>query len=232
MGEWTAAVHKKITLESVNNVRIYTNILHKKNFIEGLQLGSIWPDFPDDISVNTAIGHIQGILGIKGSSLTYKSHYGENAYWHSMYVEGKNKSETKGLIIQQILEWSQKARECYRKALHAMPFDQRYANKKIKEAGFHLGKALHIIEDSYTNTHTKRDGNINKIIKFFDYNKQTSKEHSPGDKYSKENMPYYNKAVDAVKIVLREFGNFRLSEKGFSNKLRKILSEQIFVLED
>jgi RHS repeat-associated protein len=96
-------------------------------------------------------------------SLTYKSHYGENQFWHSMTPPGATGREA---VREQILA---QANLWFSKALDAKGTDPQ-------ASGRFLGNLFHMLQDSWSPAHVSRDSN-GAINEFSDYSKQNAKEH-------------------------------------------------------
>lgn len=132
------------------------------NMIEGVQ----WPDLPSNTPEKIA-NPIKTYFDLKKpDTITNKSHFGEYQIWHSMTPDngtGKiySNGEVKDLIINQAVKWYEQA--------------QNTGNT------FHLGKVLHMVQDSYSHSHVMRDEN-GKIKKFQSYNEQDAHDHGTVDK--------------------------------------------------
>ncbi len=96
-------------------------------------------------------------------SLTYKSHYGENQFWHSMTPPGATGREA---VREQILA---QANMWFSKALDAK-------GTEPQTSGRLLGNLFHMLQDSWSPAHVSRDNN-GTINEFKDYSKQNAKEH-------------------------------------------------------
>ena len=155
-------VHESITKEAAKRADMTYGAL-----VDGVQ----WPDAPSDNPVKPAFLELRpkwmpgGDLHTPGT-ITHDSHYGKYQIWHSMtpddgagrvYTNG----EVKALIINQAVEWYEQA--------------QRTGNN------FHLGKVLHMVQDSYSNSHVVRDENGN-VKNFQSYNEQDGHAHGLEDK--------------------------------------------------
>lgn len=135
------------------------------DFRKGIRDGVRWNDMPDGWSS-------KGIYdrGNKGEATekdkktdTYRSHFGENQFWHSMTPPGaKGSADVKGKIMAQANAW----------------FDAALAvkDKDPRAAGELMGHVLHMVQDSWSPSHTSRnkDGTIKE---FYDFAKQDSADH-------------------------------------------------------
>lgn len=132
------------------------------NLIEGVR----WPDVPTENPIETSyrklvvpnwVPLIGGDLG-KPGTITNESHNGKYQYWHSMAPSDRQytNGEVKDKIIEQAIEW--------------------YEQAKSENNTFHLGKVLHMIQDSYVLSHVQRNS-AGKIHNFQSYNEQDSHEH-------------------------------------------------------
>lgn len=155
-------VHESITKEAAKLADMTYGSL-----VDGVQ----WPDAPSDNPIKPAFLELRpkwmpgGDLHTPGT-LTYESHHGKYQIWHSMAPDGGTgmvytNGEVKELIINQAAEWFEQA--------------QRTGNT------FHLGKVLHMVQDSYSNSHVVRDENGN-VKNFQSYNEQDGHAHGLEDK--------------------------------------------------
>lgn len=149
-------VHESITKAAVKQADMsYGNLL------DGVQ----WPDAPGKDDAKTdKIGTLLSIN--QPDTLANDSHHGKYQIWHSMAPDdgtGRiySNGEVKDLIINQAVEWYEQA--------------QSTGNS------FHLGKVLHMIQDSYSRSHVMHDENGN-IRNFQSYNEQDAHKHGTVDK--------------------------------------------------
>lgn len=132
------------------------------NMIEGV----LWPDLPSNNPEKT-LGKILTYRNLeKSGTITNDSHHGKYQIWHSMAPDdgtGRvySNGEVKDLIINQAVEW--------------------YEQAQSSGNNFHLGKVLHMVQDSYSRSHVVRDEN-GKIKNFQSYNEQDGHAHSLEDK--------------------------------------------------
>lgn len=152
-------VHEAITKEAARLTDIPYN-----NLLSGVR----WNDLPSQNS--TDIDYLSVVPGIGSinntGTIANDSHYGKYQIWHSMTPnDGTGRiysnGEVKTMIINQAVEWYEKA--------------QSTGNT------FHLGKVLHMVQDSYSRSHVVRDEN-SKIKNFQSYNEQDGHAHSLEDK--------------------------------------------------
>lgn len=132
------------------------------NMIEGVE----WPDLPSSNPEKT-LGLYTTYRDLeKSGTITNDSHHGKYQIWHSMAPDdgtGRvyNNGEVKDLIIKQAIEWYEQAQS---------------TNNTV-----HLGKVLHMVQDSYSHSHVMRDEN-DKVKSFQSYNEQDGHEHGTADK--------------------------------------------------
>lgn len=150
-------VHENITKEAARRADMSYG-----NMIEGVQ----WPDLPSNDPEKTA-NPIKTYFDLKKpDTITNDSHLGKYQFWHSMAPDdgtGRvySNGEVKDIIINQAVEW--------------------YEQAQTTGHNFHLGKILHMVQDSYSHSHVIRDEN-GKIRNFQSYNEQDGHEHGTVDK--------------------------------------------------
>jgi hypothetical protein len=199
-----------------------------------LENGCRWPDVPcskknkegvekpDEDSVATSYDNFLKYLATKKSgTLAYRSHQGDLQFWHSMALSGSGTNQqVRDKILNQIGVWYEKGR------------------LDVKNGLFHVGRALHTIQDSFSRSHTWRaEGNQNdppvdipyrkplkgEILSFQDYNIQNHETHR---KYDVKSAPGYDDAL-AVSIVMLKF----LKKKApFYPKVYNFLLNRVYVL--
>jgi hypothetical protein len=134
-----------------------------------LDEGCAWPDVPceDQDSVETCYYNAWRNIH-KSGTLPNRSHYGDLQFWHSMCPAGTHtNNEVRNMIINQLKTWFEHA--------HNLGF---FAGL------FHIGKAMHTMQDSYSRSHCYRDetsGSPGKILYFQGYDKQDSEKHKKAD---------------------------------------------------
>jgi hypothetical protein len=153
-------VHENITKEAIRRADMTFGRL-----IDGVK----WPDAPDEDENKKPNweSYARLVTQIKTpGTITNDSHFGKYQIWHSMTPDdgtGRvySNSEVKDLIINQAMEWYEKAQST--------------------GDTFHLGKVLHMVQDSYSRSHVMRDEN-GKVKNFQSYNEQDAHEHGTADK--------------------------------------------------
>jgi hypothetical protein len=152
-------VHEAITKEAARLADMpYSRLLS----------GVRWNDLPSQSPVELDYSSVVPAIGTinKAGTIANDSHYGKYQIWHSMTpYDGTarvySNGEVKNLIINQAIEWYEKAQST--------------------GDSFHLGKVLHMVQDSYSRSHVVRDEN-GKIINFQSYNEQDGHAHGLEDK--------------------------------------------------
>ncbi|EJL62000.1 hypothetical protein [Flavobacterium sp. CF136] len=142
-----------------------------------LDEGCAWPDVPceDENSIETCYYNTWDTQHTKGTK-AYDSHHGTKQYWHSMAPIGNHTNqEIIELIILQAKIWFKKALET--------KVDNGFFNSG-DDGLFHIGKILHMVQDSYSLSHVQRDSN-NRIIQFQGYEDQDEDKHGTPDKNDK-----------------------------------------------
>ena len=155
-------VHETISTEALRRVVARSHGTQSRTemnaFRRGVYQGSYYPDIPES-APKTVRMHSQ-----PPNSLTFRSHLGDLQYWHSMSPAGATSAtEVRDQILLQAFEW-------YSKGAEAIARDPR-------TAGNYLGRVLHMVQDSWAQSHTERDAN-GKILGFQDYTKQIEGEHA------------------------------------------------------
>jgi hypothetical protein len=215
---FTNATHQKLTQTGAEHSEI--------KFIQELEYGSIWPDFPSDkpLMINRAyaILVLSETYSVSKTDIVYKSHFGENQHWHSMCPKLKSvpkNDEVRNIILKQCEEWYSKALE----------FKQ---NNKLKEGLFELGKLCHTLQDSFVLAHCWRryvgdekfidedkieKEDHGKIWTFQDYECQDGNYHgyadSPIQESNTETIGYKSAERATEQIMLRFNKNLKWHEK-------------------
>lgn len=151
------AVHEAITKEAAKIAGV--------PYDYRLDEGCAWPDVPceNEDSIETCYYNTWRNQYTKGT-MAYDSHHGSKQYWHSMAPAGNySNQQVIELIINQAKQWFRKAHET-----------------KGDDGLFHIGKILHMVQDSFSLSHVQRDEK-NRIIQFQGYNVQDSSKHSEPD---------------------------------------------------
>ena len=157
------AIHENITKRAAKEVGV--------PYDSRLDEGCAWPDVPceDENSIETC--YVNTLFSQhKEGTMAFKSHYGENQYWHSMAPSGNHTNqEVIDLIVSQAKIW----------------FKKGFLTKGFLLEGdnglFHIGKILHMIQDSYSASHVYRNED-NQIIQFQGYDAQDADKHGDPDK--------------------------------------------------
>ncbi|GAA0723960.1 hypothetical protein GCM10009430_27990 [Aquimarina litoralis] len=219
--EGGGAVHESITKQAAEiaskrlNCKIY--------FDEKLDKGVAWPDVPcgNENSVETCYGDMLYVMAlnktktsrkwIDKNSIVYKSHFGEYQFWHSMAPPGDfTNQEVVDKIVEQAKEWYTKAQEVEK------------ANKdKAKQLNlyhyyglFHVGKILHMVQDSYSASHVHRDEKTGGILQIQSYTEQDEHKHGEPDKADPHgHSKPITRAIEASASILVLFGNGRSSDE-------------------
>jgi len=139
--------------------------------------------------------------GIKDSYL-YRSHYGDLQWQHSM---GEGTEE----VVEDVVQGSvDQAKEYWRLTSEGRDF----------EAGVQLGRGLHFVQDSYSESHTAR-GPDGKLQKTFDYNPQSPKLHKRSD-IVPETHPSRQAAEKASVEYIRLVEQYRGDPEGLKKALK------------
>ncbi len=154
-------VHESITKQAAKNA----DLTPYGNLVDGVK----WPDVPDEDENKKPNWESYAKLVTKintPDTITHDSHHGKYQIWHSMAPDDGTgrvyrNGEVKDLIINQAVEWYEKAQET--------------------GDNLHVGKVLHMVQDSYSRSHVMRDEN-GKIKNFQSYNEQDGHEHGSADK--------------------------------------------------
>jgi len=203
------SVHESITEAAAKKAGI--------PFSEDLKKGVRWPDVPSESAKNetdvpnAVKEYFFGDLKKQGTIL-HDSHYGSKQYWHSMVPnDGKTHSnkEVRDLIVQQAVAW----------------YEQAQKSNNI----FHLGKALHMVQDSYSASHVMRDKSNGGIVTFQSYDKQDERKHGEADKpphfwENWEDVPGAKPAVQASTRILELYKHHAPSKD-----IEKYLKSEVFV---
>jgi hypothetical protein len=202
------AIHEQITKNAAKAVGV--------TYDYRLDEGCAWPDVPCDTDkVETCYYKTWRNLEKKGT-LAYESHNGSKQYWHSMAPIGQNTNlEVKQLIISQAKSWFVDS-----------------LNSVGEDALFHIGKILHMVQDSYSLSHVQRDAE-KRILQFQGYDVQDAHKHGEADKEgsSKEAA----NALEASILILTIYKKNRDEWKDAIMAIKvldDILNENIYVIAD
>lgn len=126
--------------------------------------GVIWPDVPEPDLNDESTAPWKSLLYAKlwktPGTLAYETHYGSKQFWHSM-ADGKHTNQQ---IVEKIIDQSR----------------IWYERGQRTRDTFHIGKLLHMVQDSYSAAHVAR---TNCTIDFFQsYAEQDTRKHSQVDK--------------------------------------------------
>ena len=161
------------------------------------------------------------------SSTAIRSHYGDLQFLHSMRPSGLEDAPP-DQIRSLIYDWMQSVygvaigKIGYNTPIADTPFaryfrasggynviadifdkrrflvSDRYASTM---RGLAAGSMLHVIQDSYSRSHTHRDSGTGELVDFFSYPNHSPKHHCHGDAGYEANMP----AIDAAFQASRDF---------------------------
>ncbi len=251
------AVHENITKQAAEIAGIVYDYM--------LDEGCAWPDAPckDPDSIETCYPNmLMNMDNPKGNKLVYRSHNGDLSYWHSMAPPGDyTNQEIVDKIVSQAKEWYKKALEVKKEyeekskskkkdsykekasrfmdAVTSSPFSRESynVNRKNYFGLFHIGKILHMIQDSYSEAHVYRNSK-NEIIQIQSYTEQDSHKHGTADAVAQKgktgvggfgNLNASNEEVNAVpgaidartaSVQILLFFKQNASEKELENYLR------------
>ncbi|MDR2553978.1 MAG: zinc dependent phospholipase C family protein [Fibromonadaceae bacterium] len=139
---FASATHQKLTKAGAKHSGI--------KFTQELEYGSIWPDFPSEKPLAIDRGYAILVLSeahsVSETDIVYKSHFGENQYWHSMCPKLKNvpkNDEVRSIILKQCEKWYSDA------------WKYKQEGKK-NYSDMELGKLCHMLQDSFVLAHCWR----------------------------------------------------------------------------
>ncbi len=161
------AIHEAITKNAAKRAGV--------TYDKRLDEGCAWPDVPceDENSIETCYYNTWENEHKEGTK-AYESHHGSKQYWHSMAPSGDHTNqEVIDLIINQAKIWFKKGIE--------IKIGDGWFNNGNDDGLFHIGKILHMIQDSYSLSHVQRDKD-NNVIQFQGYNTQDADKHGNPDK--------------------------------------------------
>lgn len=180
-----------------------------------LDEGCAWPDVPceDENSIETCYYNTWNDEHTKGT-MAYESHHGSKQYWHSMAPAGKHSNQQViDLIVIQASKWFKKGIET------------------IGDDGlFHIGKILHMVQDSYSLSHVQRD-QLNNVIQFQGYDAQDPDKHGNPDKDG--DSKGVKDAEDASTWILTFYKGIKEKNKDINSALiflEKYLRENVYKL--
>ncbi|MCX8677605.1 MULTISPECIES: hypothetical protein [unclassified Apibacter] len=184
------AIHEDITKRAAKNAGVLYDYR--------LDRGCSWQDVPcsDPSTINNCY-FSTGFGMKKEGKIAFESHNGSLQYWHSMAPAGVfTNQEVKNLILKQAEEWfkegisSKYNKQDIKINKHDIMYDPQskrpshtpVEGKKDGYDGlFYIGKILHMVQDSYSLSHTQRDSE-NRIVQFQGYDAQNHHKHGHADK--------------------------------------------------
>ena len=155
------AIHENITKRAAKTAGVIYDYR--------LDEGCAWPDVPceNEDSIETCYYNTWQNEHTEGTK-AYESHHGSKQYWHSMAPSGNHTNQQViDLIVAQAKTWFKKGLET-----------------KGDNGLFHIGKILHMVQDSFSLSHVQRDGS-NNVIQFQGYDAQDADKHGTPDKDDK-----------------------------------------------
>uniref|UniRef100_UPI003D12C45A hypothetical protein n=2 Tax=Sulfurimonas sp. TaxID=2022749 RepID=UPI003D12C45A len=193
----SGAIHESLTKKAAEDLVHYDYRLDE---------GCAWPDMPckDENSIETCYSATGWTVLVSHNekSKAYQSHHGKNQFWHAMApkLEGvsyKN-NDVKKEIINQACEWFETA--------YKAPISKSLIHGKNDDGLFHIGKILHMIQDSFTHSHCIRENNsinnnIGAIIHHQGYDAQDASKHKKADTVTL-NSKTALKALEASKKII------------------------------
>jgi len=223
------AMHEQITKKAAKDAGI--------TYDNALELGCEWPDLPCESEHTVDICYTAAIeMETVKHSKAYKSHYGSYSYWHAMSPGSHmTNQQVKDKMLTQAEKW-------YNNGLKykgSKSGKWRFFNTFKDNGLFYIGKLLHMIQDSYTQSHAFRAGELIKNgigfkIKLFQgYINQDPKRHELADNGGAplfaniSNIPGAKDAVKASTEILKYYK----SSKPFKPDVYSYLDENILVLD-
>jgi hypothetical protein len=215
------AIHENLTLKAANAV----NIVYDYRLDEGCA----WPDVPceNENSIETCYFNTWRNLD-KPGTFAYESHHGRNQYWHSMAPTGEyTNQEVIELIITQAKKW-------FTMGVNTGMGDGGFWNKAGDDGLFHIGKILHMIQDSFSSSHIQRNKQ-NKIIQIQGYNEQDARKHGKPDKegHSKganDAQKYSAKLLTLYKVI-KSYENSLQTPNIYLPQLEALLRDEIYMIQ-
>jgi len=153
-------IHEKITEQAAKDAGL--------PFSLELRKGSAWPDLPCKDPDQVALCPVGTLKDLhREGTLANRSHYGDRQFWHSM-TPTSDQPLSNGDVVDKII---QQAKEWYSQGVEG-------------HNDFPIGKMLHMVQDSYSASHTIRD-KAGHLEQFQGYDAQDSHAHGDADKLGK-----------------------------------------------
>lgn len=137
----------------------------------GLKDGVRYPDMPEGLNTLRKVdsAHKKGTLtDQQRASPTYRSHFGDRQFWHSMSSSADSSAtDVKAKIMAQASEWFDAA--------------MTKVDSNPEQSAREIGKVLHMVQDSHSESHVERNAN-GEILGFQDYGLQSGDAHGHADK--------------------------------------------------
>lgn len=178
------------------SVRIPAQDYPSASQLDALSVGLEWPDLPTAEQDRIDISLLQLLGGVAGSKRKifdpgFQSHRGSNSIWHSMIESGRyTNQQVVDKIITQAQQWYDAASTAMTKGIPELAY-------------FHLGKLLHMMQDSYSASHVFRNAS-GEVAMFQNYNEQGIFRHNLADS-GFERSPWVGTAVNSTMQVLELF---------------------------
>jgi RHS repeat-associated protein len=132
---------------------------------------------------------------------TVRTHYGNEGYYHGMGKTGQDAAAVQQDIINAV-----------NKMLKAFQLNR---NKDCCRAYIELGKAIHVLTDSWTGGHTARDPS-GSITLFQDYNRQSKHFHGGADNLAAASPGNYSSAVlQSAQLIQQAISGSEVDSSGY-----------------
>jgi len=136
----------------------------------------------------------------------YRTHFGDKAWQHAMATAGLSAKQIQDKLVGGAASFIEQ-------------FRRDLANEKCCEAAFALGQALHYLQDSWTESHTRRDAQ-GRIELFQDYSLQSPTLHARKD-FLRRGTPQFEAQVARSIEFLRFASSSRLSGEALREEIRR-----------
>ncbi|MBE7635102.1 DUF4280 domain-containing protein [Tenacibaculum finnmarkense] len=172
------AVHENITKQAAKIAGVI--------YDDRLDEGCAWPDAPCEKQDSIETCYPNMLINMdnpKGNTLVYRSHNGDLSYWHSMAPPGGfTNQQVVDKIVVQAKKWYMKAQKIEQKYTEESQTNAftRFLEVKDYVGLFHIGKILHMVQDSYSRAHVFRNSK-DEIIQIQSYSSQDSHKHGTAD---------------------------------------------------